>query len=247
MTSERQPFFQWLAGLIRRDDLTPATKLVAIALRDRLGQNGECWPGESRVSKDTALSLGAVKAAVKRLEERGVLEVTRTAGKVNAYRFKQCTSTENEPVQKTDGTGSENGREPGQKMAPNLQSNQPKNQAKKTGGGKEAGLPAIPEKLRGVESFEAKWAEWLDYRRQDKRKPVTPRMAAGQFRLLLEQPDPVAVLEASIRNGWLGLFAGKESGQVPRKSESSPAGPSGIPSRDPTAEDLAVAFGRASS
>ena len=64
MTSERQPFFQWLAGLIRRDDLTPATKLVAIALRDRLGQNGECWPGESRVSKDTALSLGAVKAAV---------------------------------------------------------------------------------------------------------------------------------------------------------------------------------------
>ena len=211
--SEREPLFRWIGGILARPDLTPAAKLVAIAIRDRVGLNGESWPALSRLEADTALSRNAVLEGIRQLERCGVLTVSRRGRRgVNVYRFRKCTGSENAPVQKTDGTGSENGPEPVQKLNPNLSNNPEKNLPKKKAGRK-AALPEIPEKLRAVEGFEAKWAEWLAYRRQDIRKPVTPRMAAGQFRLLLEQADPVAVLEASIRSGWSGLFPSKDNGR----------------------------------
>lgn len=69
----------------------------------------------------------------------------------------------------------------------------------------------MPETLTASPEFNAAWQEFIDYRKRDKRKPVTPRAAkllANQF----EAWGPAAAVQAiheSIRNGWQGVFPPK--------------------------------------
>lgn len=50
------------------------------------------------------------------------------------------------------------------------------------------------------------WVEWLDYRRERK-LPAYREATVKKIELWLsEQPDPKAVVDQSIRNGWQGLF-----------------------------------------
>ncbi|NLX22440.1 MAG: helix-turn-helix domain-containing protein [Phycisphaerae bacterium] len=123
--ADHEPRYQWTERLIRRDDLTPAAKMVAIALRGRLGGKDHCWPSIQTIQADTNLSRNAVLAGVRQLEQCGVITVKRRGrGRGNVYRFENCTGLENEPVQKLDLTGSKNRLQPVQKKDPNLLRNQ---------------------------------------------------------------------------------------------------------------------------
>jgi hypothetical protein len=73
-------------------------------------------------------------------------------------------------------------------------------------------LPPIPASL-DTEAFQAAWSAWLDFRRKDKRVPVTARAAKMQFKDL-EAAGPilaVAAIEQSISNDWQGIFPDKLS------------------------------------
>jgi hypothetical protein len=73
-------------------------------------------------------------------------------------------------------------------------------------------LPPIPASL-DTEAFQAAWSAWLDFRRKDKRVPVTARAAKMQFKDL-EAAGPilaVAAIEQSIANDWQGVFPNKLS------------------------------------
>lgn len=54
------------------------------------------------------------------------------------------------------------------------------------------------------------WVDWIDYRQQSK-KPVTPIGAKRTLAFLAVQPEPDAVIDRSIRNGWSGLFKLKKN------------------------------------
>lgn len=90
------------------------------------------------------------------------------------------------------------------------------------------------------ELFSSIIGEWISYRR-DKRKPLTQSMLTKQILWLDKQPDPVACLEQSMRNGWQGLFELKEKkngkathdiGRLARDYEKTYGDPAGGNSAD---------------
>jgi len=66
-------------------------------------------------------------------------------------------------------------------------------------------LEFAPEKLKQDKKFIAAWAEWIEHRKET-RKKLTPMAAKKQLKFLAEQPNPVKCIENSIMNGWQGLF-----------------------------------------
>lgn len=73
----------------------------------------------------------------------------------------------------------------------------------------------IPESLDTPE-FRDAWAEWRDFRRQI-RRPVRPLTELKQLADLARHGPAVAcqAIEASIRNGWQGLFPEKIAARLP--------------------------------
>jgi hypothetical protein len=63
----------------------------------------------------------------------------------------------------------------------------------------------IPQELLSKPGFQKAWHEWLSFLKEI-RKPLRPSTAKRQLAFLLQQSDPVAVIEQSIQNGWQGLF-----------------------------------------
>lgn len=74
-----------------------------------------------------------------------------------------------------------------------------------TGKANATALPDVPPALLAFEGFETAWGDWAAHRRE-RRKPLTPTSVKKQFKMLLEQPDPVAVLELAVEKGWDGLW-----------------------------------------
>lgn len=66
-------------------------------------------------------------------------------------------------------------------------------------------LPAIPEKLSELPSFETHWKDFIQHRTQIK-KPLTQLAAERILSSLLERPgDAIFALETAIRRGWQGI------------------------------------------
>jgi hypothetical protein len=72
----------------------------------------------------------------------------------------------------------------------------------------------FPEELTRLSKWTETWTGWEAHRREIG-KPLKPTGIQKQLKFLVKQPDPIAVIEQSIRNGWQGLFVlknGQKSG-----------------------------------
>lgn len=65
----------------------------------------------------------------------------------------------------------------------------------------------IPDNLDNPE-FLLVWEKWKKYLKGIK-KAITPITEEEQLKFLAEQPQPIQVIENSIRNGWQGIFENK--------------------------------------
>lgn len=89
-------FYRFEQSLFSRTDLSPTAKMVFLAIRDRIGNNGKCWPGIRRIAADCGLTPPTVMAAIKVLTDEtiGLLEVTRVegnpGGKTNIYKLAEA-------------------------------------------------------------------------------------------------------------------------------------------------------------
>ena len=63
------------------------------------------------------------------------------------------------------------------------------------------------------------WKEWVNYRREIKKK-LTKSIADKQLKFLLLQDSPTACINESIKNGWAGLFELKGKPKEPVKSST---------------------------
>ena len=61
---------------------------------------------------------------------------------------------------------------------------------------------------RPLSVSESTWADWCQHRREIK-KPLTATTCTKQAKTLAGHPDPDAVINQSISNGWTGLFPDK--------------------------------------
>lgn len=60
------------------------------------------------------------------------------------------------------------------------------------------------------------WCEWVDYRKEIKKK-ITASTAKKQIEFLLKQPSPKECISISIKNAWQGLFEVKDGENTSRK------------------------------
>lgn len=58
----------------------------------------------------------------------------------------------------------------------------------------------LPDKIS-----EGVWIDWVEYRAQEIKKPLTERAVRRQLNFLAEQPNPDALIDITIRNQWQGL------------------------------------------
>lgn len=65
------------------------------------------------------------------------------------------------------------------------------------------------------QSFIIAWCEWVDFRKEIKKK-LTTSTAIKQITFLLNQPNPIKCINQSIQNGWTGLFevSQKQAGKI---------------------------------
>lgn len=75
------------AEIFAARNLTPATKLNYIRLRDRQGANGETWPSITSLGQDCGVGRDTVIASIKTLVKRGLIEAERM-GRTRHYRVK---------------------------------------------------------------------------------------------------------------------------------------------------------------
>ena len=64
------------------------------------------------------------------------------------------------------------------------------------------------------------WDEWAEYRRSEKKRPITKAAAKKQFNLLLRHSldEQQAIIDNSIQNDYQGLFPVRKGSNVPAKS-----------------------------
>jgi hypothetical protein len=73
----------------------------------------------------------------------------------------------------------------------------------------------IPEKLLNIKGFSEKWNEWVEFRRVELKKPLKPTSIKKQFKVLLEDIDPIACLEKSMNAGYTGIFPSRMKFNIP--------------------------------
>lgn len=202
------------------------TLLVLLALADSADERSRsCYPGIDGLAAKSRLSERQVQYCLQRLREIGIVEVKRNASpvKTNLYRITEvarweqardaiiaphATKPETQSVACRDATHCVTDTQP---IAP-----------------KPSVTSVIePSDVRETDLFSAKYVsekktdevlttllellpeetarDWIAHRRALK-KALTPQGARLLIGKLREAEDPVACVEASIMNGWQGVF-----------------------------------------
>jgi len=81
-------------ALAARTDLTSTAKLAHAAIVDRMGRNGQSWPGLPTLAEDIGVCRSTAQQAVLDLERAGLLMVERRAGCVHHYRLPTADPSE---------------------------------------------------------------------------------------------------------------------------------------------------------
>lgn len=180
--------------------------LVLLALADHADDEGRCYPSISRLAKRTKLSDRGVQKVLSRLIEKGFVRVVPCAGQSGANVY-FVTATP-EPCS------------PPEPRSPRTEFTTPPNHVRRT---PEPRSPKpslttiepsentrVRNALRSVLSQEAATA-FMEHRKA-KRSKLTPHAAELIAKKLADHPAPDAVIEASILNGWTGIFPEKIGG-----------------------------------
>ena len=96
-------FYKLDQGLAARRDLTATAKIVFAVIRDRIGKNEKCWPGERTLARDAGIDRSTVRDCIRRLTEAGLLEVNRRGtGLAPHYSIPDETGGRIQPVEESD-------------------------------------------------------------------------------------------------------------------------------------------------
>lgn len=125
-------FYKLEQDIARRRDLTWTDKGVFAALKDRMGNNGHCWPGLRRLAQDCGVRPGTVKDSVHRLAAAGLVEIeNRGNGRSFSYRITVTETVTLSEIGKCDGNRHGVLRKPSRKRIENRHiTRQTKNQSK---------------------------------------------------------------------------------------------------------------------
>lgn len=190
----------WDSGPTDRGEL-----LVLLALADFANDDGECWPSLKTVGERARMTERGVRKILRRLEDTGWLKTVTGGGRGGANRYVVCTRN---PEPETRNAV------PPEPETRNRSAKTRNGSAETRNGGSAKPSRTIKEPsediaraLCGVLSPDVA-AAFIDHRRGIK-KPLTVKAAEIICKKLRDHPDPDAVVEDSIANGWQGVFPKK--------------------------------------
>lgn len=213
-------------------------RLVLLAIADHADDDGRAFPGMAKIAAKACCSERGARGVIRRLEEAGWLRTERGGGRggTSVYHvlmqpINPAAETVNEvPVKENPERETRNEAVKTRNVAAetrNVRSAEPSITIKEPS---ESSNPPPPHILLS-EVVRADTAKDFAAHRKAMRKPLTPEAAKRLVAKLRNHPDPDAVLDLSIENGWQGVFPEKVNG-----------GFHGNPSRpDPLAEQIATA------
>ncbi len=95
---------KWLDS-INKSSASPAAKSVAINLAWRADTNGECYPSQKRIAKDSNLRTNSIYRAVKQLKDMSFLEVKTNSVGIRADRMSNLYTLIPQPDESAVETG----------------------------------------------------------------------------------------------------------------------------------------------
>lgn len=165
----------------------PHRKLILLTLADIANEQSQCWPSHEYIADRSECSRRSVIAHLAALEAAGHITITR--------RHEDGKQQSN--VYTINAGGVQHLHSGGV-------------QEMHRGGAGDAHNTPIDTPI-GINA--GAWAEWLEYRKQA-RKKMTPATVKKQQALLtrFSEAEQQRIIDTSIQNGWTGLFEPKDRG-----------------------------------
>jgi hypothetical protein len=214
----------WENGPLRQSD-----RFVLLALADYANEGGECWPSIAGICRRTCLSERGAQAVLRRLEADGWLQIETGGGRKNCNLYVIKTPQQMHPA----------GNAPPQMDAetPQMDAENPAADAPEP-----LRTPIEPSKSRETPAdvlcqvVRPDTARDFAAHRKAMKKPLTHEAAKRLVSKLANHPDPDAVFDLSIENGWQGVFPEKIGGPNDNR-----IGSPRHPDADSTARQIAFA------
>lgn len=188
--------------------------MLLLALADMADDDGICWPAMATVADRARMSERNARRVVRRLEDAGWLVTDGQRGRHNTNRYRVTKPDEMSAKSdiKPDTTSARTKCPPGQNEHENrTTATQKPDTAMSAEPSRTIKEPSdkslVREALRSVLSERA--ADDFIAHRKALKKPLTLRAAQLIAGDLISHPDPDGVVNASIKNGWQGVFPEK--------------------------------------
>lgn len=179
-------------------------RFVLLALADYANDAGECWPSLAAVARKCCITDRAVRRILRRLEDDGWLETEVGGGRHGCSKYTINPDPRSPRTHGPPGPKVHETRTLGPKN-PDPRSPEPsRNHQEPSKKGAREVFAILGEVLsQGVAT------DFIAHRKA-LRKPLTPRAAELVAGKLRGCRDPDAVANASIMNGWQGVFPERE-------------------------------------
>ena len=193
-------FYKLSQAVAARTDLTGNDKVLLAVIADKIGDNGECWPGAGKLAKATGTNRQTVFDGIKRLKDAGLLAV-RPGGKGRSNRYR-LTRRDNRLVEKPDQ--SEIPTPPGRENRPEPVGNPDPNQTKEPDQGNQTHNTPADDAPAGFARF---WSAWPSHPRKKSKDKCLARW--HQDRLEAKADHVLAVLAAEKETDQWSKEAGR--------------------------------------
>ncbi len=213
-----------MTAVFARTDLPPYERLVMLALADRADDELTCFPSIADICQRTGMAERGVQNVLNRLEQTGFLVIRRGGGRHTRNGYILLIGHENPARRAPIAEDKPRTRNPvSHAETPHPVPETPHaitlNPAP---GAHEPSLTLIEPKekknareiLSSILSEEVA-AAYVAHRRA-KRSSLTDHAAGLIVKKLSGHPDPDAVVNESIANGWTGVFPEKTAGRSPK-------------------------------
>ena len=220
-----------------------AAKSVLVAMADRAdSETGECWPSVAVIATRCEMTERAVYKQISALEKAGFITRRKRRGTSNCYVVtpqngeqiehatpersspRPCTTFTPErssPLNDVHPTPEQRSGLPLNDVHPTPEPRSPKPSRNHQGTINEPSQP-LPFDSK---AFAEIWQAWQRFRIERKAR-LTPSTISAQLRMLgkLNEPDAIATIETSIRNGWQGLFPDRNTKKTNGHNKSGNTG-----------------------
>lgn len=205
-------------SIVRGMDIKGTARAVLSVLADRANDKGVCWPGISKIAKESGYCRSTVKTALASLREAGLISWVQRCGDDGNLTSNIYTLTL--------GRAGDNLPRAGDTLPLGQELTHPRAGADHKASIEASSRSIIKESppalsLPHGKSFADAWRRWERHRKELK-KPLKPTMTEGQLANLakMSEPEAVAMIEHTITMGWQGLRApDRTSGKLAHREE----------------------------